>query len=187
MADFYESFDNGVGILNHTWGSVDTSKDGQVTLTGYSGIMQRPTGDSAGNGYGTYEFTLSMKGNQQGPAALLWPGNDEWPGTEMDVVEIHNGRAYGTAHHEKSDGGDGYRTVTYDGLDESKVHTYTLDWQPGKLTYAVDGEVYGTITKNVGEDFAHGGVDAVVGVLNINPNTSITLYDVSYTASDSIW
>ena len=99
MADFYESFDNGVGILNHTWGSVDTSKDGQVTLTGYSGIMQRPTGDSAGNGYGTYEFTLSMKGNQQGPAALLWPGNDEWPGTDQPPLSGPGGISVGHRSH----------------------------------------------------------------------------------------
>ena len=37
---FFESFDNGVGALNHTWGNIDTSVRGQVTLTGDSGMME---------------------------------------------------------------------------------------------------------------------------------------------------
>lgn len=183
MADFHESFDNGVGKLNHKWGNIDTSVDGQVTLRGYSGMMERPSGDSAGHGYGTYEITASLKGNQQGPAALLWPGNDKWPGQEVDLVEIHHGNPYGTAHHEKANGGDGYRTVDYD-IDESGVHTYKVVWEPGKLTYSVDGQEVGEITKNVTADHAHGGVDLVFGALNINPNTSITVYDMKY---DDVW
>ncbi|WP_043338263.1 family 16 glycosylhydrolase [Belnapia moabensis] len=181
MANFFETFNRGVGQLNHTWGKIDTSIAGQVTLTGYSGIMQWPTGASAGNGYGHYEVVAALKGNQAGSAVMLWPGNDKWPGTEMDLAEIHNGRAYGTAHHKTSTGGDGYRTVTYDGLDESRPHKYSLDWTPNKLVFKVDGHTYGTITKNVGKDFEHGGIDAVFGMLNNNPNTSLTVYEVSYT------
>ncbi|SDB72395.1 family 16 glycosylhydrolase [Belnapia rosea] len=181
MANFFETFSRGVGQLNHTWGKIDASVAGQVTLTGNSGMMQWPSSASAGNGYGHYEIVAALKGNQAGPAILLWPGNDKWPGTEMDLAEIHNGSVYGTAHHKTSTGGDGYRTVTYSGVDESKPHKYTLDWTPGKLVFGVDGRTYGTITKNVGKDFEHGGIDAVFGALNNNSHTSVTVYEMSYT------
>jgi hypothetical protein len=184
LADFHESFDNGVGKLNHAWGNIDTSVDGQVTLRGYAGIMERPYGAAAGHGYGTYEITAALKGNEAGSAALLWPGNDQWPGQELDFVEIRNGKPYGAAHHEKSNGGDGYRIVNYN-IDESEVHTYKIEWEPGKITYSVDGREYAEFNKNVTPDHANGGVDLVFGALNNNPDTSITVYDVKYT--DDVW
>jgi hypothetical protein len=50
---FHESFDNGIGALNHHWGgNVDTSVPGQITLTGHAGTMEFPGGISAGHGYG---------------------------------------------------------------------------------------------------------------------------------------
>ncbi len=181
MANFFETFSHGVGKLNHTWGKIDTSVAGQVTLTGYSGIMQWPSGASAGNGYGHYEVVAALKGNQAGSAVMLWPGNDKWPGNEMDLAEIHNGYVYGTAHHKTASGGDGYRTAIYHGIDESKPHKYTLDWTPGKIVLGVDGHTFGTITRNVGKDFEHGGIDSVFGMLNNNSKTSLTVYEVSYT------
>ena len=58
LASFYESFDNGVGALNHTWNSGNIQTGGaRLTLKGDSGAMQNPTGPAAGNGYGTYEVT----------------------------------------------------------------------------------------------------------------------------------
>ncbi len=181
MSNFHESFDHGIGQLGNHWGNINTSVAGQVTLTGNSGMMQWASGASAGNGYGHYQVTLSMQGNKQGPAALLWPGNDKWPGQEIDFAEINQGFVYGTAHHKTSSGGDGYRTTIFNGIDESKPHTYFVDWTPGKLVFGVDGHAYGTVTQNVGKDFAHGGVDEVFGALNINAGTSITVYDMQHT------
>lgn len=183
---FFESFDNGIGALNHTWGrGIDTSVRGQVTVSGDSGIMERPWGAAAGHGYGTYSITLSMRGDAPGPAALLWPGDDKWPGPEYDIAEIINGRAYGTMHFRGADGSDVYGSVFYNGLDESKVHTYTLDWQPGSITFSVDGKVYGGFTDNVGRDFDHGGINEVFGIMNRGSGTSITVYELSYTPSGS--
>ena len=181
---FSESFDNGVGALNHTWGNgIDTSVRGQVTVSGNSGIMEAPWGSAAGHGYGTYSITASLKGDTAGPAALLWPGNDKWPGPEFDLAEIINGRAYGTMHFKGSDGNDVYGSIFYNGLDESKAHTYTLDWQPGSLTFSVDGHVYGGFSDNVGRDFDHGGINEVFSIMNRGGGTSITVYDVSYSPS----
>ena len=180
---FVESFDHGVGALNHVWGNawIDTGTPGQVTITGPGGMMQRPSGDSAGHGYGSYSVVASIQGDAQGPAALLWPGNDRWPGPEYDILEVLNGRPYGTVHFRGDDGGDGYTSVFFDGIDESQVHTYTLDWQPGSITYYVDGNAMGTVTKRVGADYAHGGINEVIGLMNTNWHTSMTVYEVSYT------
>jgi beta-glucanase (GH16 family) len=185
MADFVESFDNGVGALNHSWGNanVDTSVRGQVTISGSTGgIMEKPSGAAAGHGYGTYEVVAQLHGDSEGPAALLWPGNDRWPGPEYDIVEVINGRAYGAVHF-ASGGGDRYNVVNFDGVDESRTHTYTLDWQPGSITYYVDGTRMGSVTEGIGSDYAHGGVNEVFGVMNRSSGTSITVYELSYTAS----
>lgn len=186
MANFVESFDNGVGSLNHIWGNanIDTSVPGQITVSGNGGFMEKPTGPSAGHGYGSYTVVASIQGNTEGAAALLWPGNDKWPGPEYDIVEVIKGEAYGTVHY-NANGQDGYQTATYRGLDESQVHSYTMDWQPGKITMSVDGQVYGTITDNVGADFANGGVNEVIGLMNRSSGTSMTVYEVSYSASGS--
>lgn len=186
---FYESFDNGVGILNHTWGRVDTSVDGQITLRGNSGAMQAPTGASAGGGYGHYEVTAKMSANSQGPAALLWPGNDKWPGPEYDIVEVINGHPYGTVHW-NNNGRDAYQTTHWYQIDETKVHTYAIDWKPGEIDYFVDGKWVGGFDTHVGKDFAHGGIDEVLSVMNRdfeNPNSFMTVYSVSYKPADYDW
>jgi hypothetical protein len=90
-----ESFDQGTGIFARVWGpGVDTSKPGQITLHSTpdnkdSGAMVPPKGADAGFGYGLYSFTLSMtQGEVPGPYALLWPSTDNWPGPELDMVEV---------------------------------------------------------------------------------------------------
>ena len=184
-AAFFESFDNGIGALNHTWGSrdIDTSVRGQVTLTGDSGIMEFPGGISVGHGYGSYSIVAKLTGHEPGPAGLLWPGNDVWPGPEMDLVEFIGGRPYGTMHFRGSDGGDVFGSIYYNGVDERQVHTYTMDWEPGVVTFSVDGRVFGGYSDNVSRDYDHGGMNVVFSVMNRNPNTSITVYEVSYSPS----
>jgi hypothetical protein len=186
-AYFVESFDNGIGALNHVWGNpnIDTSVPGQVTVSGDGGFMERPWGASTGHGYGTYEVTASIKGNTAGPAALLWPGDDVWPGQEFDILEVIDGVAYGCVHWRGSDGGDRYKSVYYDGIDESKVHTYTLDWKPGSITFYVDGNKMGEVTENVGKDYDHGGTNQVFGLQNKGWATSMTVYEVSYNPNGS--
>ena len=180
MADsFYESFDNGTGALNHRWsGGVDTGVSGQITLSGYSGVMERPWGSDSGHGYGQYYVTAKVEGNAVGPAALLWPSDDRWPGTEIDFVEVlPNGTAYGTAHH-GNNGHDWYEAKMYD-VDESGVHTYGIDWHPDRVEFSVDGRHAGTVWMDT-KDAAHGGANVVFGIMNMNDDTSITVYDMGY-------
>ena len=48
------------------------------------------------------------RGNAQGPAIMLWPGDDQWPGSEMDFGEIANDGSgqYSSLHWDN--GGDRY-------------------------------------------------------------------------------
>ncbi|MDO9710747.1 family 16 glycosylhydrolase [Paracraurococcus lichenis] len=183
-SDFFESFDSGIGALTNRWGSgIDTSIPGQVTVSGVSGIMERPWGAAAGHGYGTYTIVAKLDGNVQGSAGLLWPGDDVWPGPEMDLIEIVGGIPYGTLHWQGGNGRDAYASQYYDGIDESRVHTYSLDWEPGSVTFYVDGRSWGSFTDHVARDYDHGGVNMTISIMNTNPNTAITVYEVSYHAS----
>ena len=184
---FYETFDNGAGALDHHWaGDVDTSVSGQITLRGHSGVMEFPSGSDVGHGYGKFTVTAKVEGDQVGPAVLLWPSDDKWPGTELDFVEVlRDGTAYGTAH--KDGGGhDWYSSAMYHGLDESRVHTYGIDWQADRVTFSVDGEDVRTVWMDT-KDAAHGGSDVVFGAMNMNNATSVTVYDMAYTPNDALW
>lgn len=180
LAGFYESFDNGVGILNHTWGSIDTSVAGEITLRGNSGAMQRPWSADAGNGYGRYEVTAKMSADQAGPAALLWPADDKWPGPEYDIVEVLNGTPYGVVHWKDGGGWDSYESRWFNGVDETQVHKYAIEWREGRIDFFIDGQNYGTVDQNVGADYAHGGINSVMSMMNSNSDTFLTVYDVSY-------
>lgn len=175
------SFDNGFGTLGNAY-NVDTSTPGEIRLAGNSAIMEWATGPSAGHGYGTYTIVANVQGNQPGPAIIFWPGDNQWPGQELDLVEITpdgSGRQYGTVHW-NDNGHDAYTPVVYEGVGPG-WHEYQMVWEAGKITYKVDGEVKATFTENVPADYEHGGMNNTIGFLNNNPNTSITVTDVSYT------
>ncbi len=185
MAKFYESFHHNVGALNHTWGKhgIKTG-DGHITLHTDSGVMQKPWGKHAGFGYGYYEVTAKMSADVQGPAVVLWPGDDKWPGREIDIVEVINGKPYGTVHWRTHDGKDAYKTVTFHGVDETKVHKYGVEWTPEKIEWFVDGKSQGAIYGRSGKDAKHGGVDATISVMNRDWEGGwLTVYDVKYNAS----
>jgi len=137
LADsFYESFDNGTGALGNAWGNgLDTSVKGQITLDGsHGGLMQHASGANAGFGYGSYTLPAKVEGDQVGPAALLWPSDDRWPGTEIDFVEVlPNGTAYGTAHN----GNNGYDWYEFPTGSARPTGNETC----GRLARSVGGEV----------------------------------------------
>lgn len=180
------SFDSGFGSLGNAW-NVPAAKNGEVKLTGSAGLMEWATGRSAGHGYGTYTVTAKVEGNEPGPAIVLWPGNDKWPGQEIDMVEITpdgSGRQYGTVHW-NNNGSDAFKTTMYDGVKSGIFHDYQMIWEPGKITFKVDGQVEGTVTSNVPTDFANGGINNTIGILNNNPDTSITVSDIDFKPLDS--
>jgi len=191
-----EDFNNGPGMLSRTWGHVDGSVAGQITLTSYawenwqtdSGAMVPPTGAWAGYGYGVYSFTLSMSGGAPGPYALLWPATDVWPGPELDVVEqTAGGNAYSTVHWKGADGRDAFQSYGM-GVDTTQIHTYAIDWQRDHIDYFVDGRLTAHVTDHVPRSAADGGENSAPGVgmqtwwsAGIQHGDNVlTVYQVSY-------
>nr|WP_264185648.1 carbohydrate-binding domain-containing protein [Roseicella aerolata] len=155
--------------------------------------MVPPTGASAGFGYGLYSFTLSLtQGDVPGPYALIWPGTDVWPGPELDVMEaLKGGPLYSTVHWKGEGNTDKYTSYMLEGVDPKQVHTYSLDWAPGRLTGYVDGKAMWTTTANVPKDFANGGENLAPGVgmqtwwsakdqYGSGYDNRMTVFDVSY-------
>ncbi len=178
----HESFDNGTGALSNSW-NANTSTRGEVTLNGYSAMMEWATGNSAGHGFGTYTVNAKFDGTQPGAAIVLWPGNDEWPGQEIDIGEMAqdgSGRQYGIVHWNQG-GSDAYEYRVFDGVQSGVFHDYQVVWEPGRLTFKVDGAEKGVITNHVPNDYDAGGMNNTIGVLNNSGNTSVTVRQVDYT------
>jgi hypothetical protein len=176
------SFDDGFGPIGSAW-NVDTSTPGEVRLAGNSAMMEYATGPEAGHGYGTYTINAKVDGNEPGPGIIFWPGDNNWPGQELDLLEITpdgSGRQYGTVHW-NSNGSDSYSAKIYEGVSGGAFHDYTMVWEPGQITYKVDGVEKAVFTDHVPADFEHGGMNNTIGFLNNNPDTSITVRDVTYT------
>ena len=178
----YESFNNGVGALSHTWaGNIDRSVGGEIKLTGQSGTMEFPSGKWAGHGYGTYTVNAKIDGNEPGPAILLWPGDDSWPGQEIDLVEVSpngSGQQYATVHW--NDNGNSYEAKTLHGVQSGVFHDYQLVWEPGRMTFKVDGAEKAVFTNHIPADYDNGGMNNVIGVMNDNNNTALTVRSVEY-------
>lgn len=175
------SFDDGFGSIGNAW-NVDASVPGEVRLAGQSAMMEWATGRDAGHGYGTYTVEAKLDGNEPGSAIIFWPGDNQWPGQELDLVETTpdgSGRQYGTVHWNQG-GNDAYEPQVFDGVYGGVFHQYQMVWEPGRITYNVDGQQKAVFTNNVPVDFANGGMNNTIGFLNNNNNTSITVRDVTF-------
>lgn len=174
-------FNNGLGPLGNAW-NVDTSVAGEITLRGSSAVMEWAVGPSSGHGYGTYTIDAKATGSVPGPGIILWPGNNQWPGQEIDMLEITpdgSGRQYGTVHW-NANGSDAYVAQIYDGVSGNQWHQYQMVWEPGKITFKVDGQTKATVTDHVPADFDHGGMNNTIGFMNTSNSTSLTVGHVDY-------
>jgi hypothetical protein len=181
-------------LTNH-WGSVQTNADGSLTLTSSNlqdaGAMQ----SGAGSGYGLYSFSLSTTpGDAPGAYALLWPQNNQWPGPEIDTVELRaGGSAYSTVHH-NSGGSDAYASQDLSKVDVTQEHIYSTAWMPGSITNYVDGQQANQFTSNVPVDAAHGGMNELAGVgeqtwwsADVQHGDNVlNLVNVQYAPSDTV-
>jgi hypothetical protein len=187
---YHETFDNGTGRFTNGWGHVEHGS-GEVSVIsragewGDSGLMM---GYDQTLGYGHYEFEVKSK-NAPGGYALLWPGNDQWPGPELDLFEIHfGGGGYATVHW-NDNGHDAYQSFDMPDLDPTQYHRYGVDWRAGSLTFYVDGRQFARTTEHVPADAAHGGVNSAPGVgeqtswsvgAQGNTDAVLTLTDFTY-------
>ncbi|MDN3563808.1 family 16 glycosylhydrolase [Paeniroseomonas aquatica] len=176
------TLDSNFGSLSNAW-NVPAPVNGAVTLSGNSAMMEWATGRDAGHGYGTYTVTAKVDGNQPGPGIILWPGDNQWPGQEIDMLEITpdgSGRQYGTVHW-NNNGADAYQTAIYEGVSSGQFHDYQMVWAPGEITFKVDGKTMGSFNQHIPTDFDHGGMNNTIGVMNNNPATSITVSHIDFT------
>ena len=166
------------------------------------GFEQAPTGKSAGEGYGLYSFTgyAGQVGQGVGICFLLWPADNVWlpsdkPGqaSEIDLLESDDGTKTGvsTIHYydASAPGNNGQEYYTIPGLVLTQSNTYAIDWEPGSLTYYVNGQEIYQNTTHVPLDAAQGGVNETMGAEVINsasfvttPTVQLYIQDMSYSA-----
>ena len=131
-------------------GSVSFDGDG-VTLSAGSGGAVGFLQAYGGQTYGLYQVTARLDAGQgNGAAVVLWPGDNVWPGPEVDLLESFDTSrqtAYTTIHH-NDNGNDSYDSHNFT-IDATQWHTYAYDWEPGRLTYYADGQELFTTTSNV--------------------------------------
>ena len=126
------SFDNGFGTLGNVY-NVGSPQNGEIVLTGNSGVMEWASGPSSGHGYGTYTVEAKLEGTEPGAGIIFWPGDNKWPGQELDLAEIAqdgSGRIYGTVHW-NANGNDSYSYELYDGIYTGGFHDFTMIWEAG--------------------------------------------------------
>lgn len=162
------------------------------------GLMQTPSGNSAGEGYGAYSYTARYEypGQNGGDYLLLWRADDTWldsskPGTitEMDMLETwdNSKTAMSTMHYyNTASNNNGQIFHGTSNLNLTQNHVYTLDWEAGSINYYVDGKLSYTITgSSVPKDTAHGGNNQVMGVGAETETASVGMYirEAQYTSS----
>ena len=118
------------------------------------------SGDAAGKAlfattYGRVEFRAKLPvGQGYWPALWMLPQDEAYGGWaasgEIDILEVRGSEptlAQGTIHYGGSSPKNVYNGKQYKLPDNGTVadwHVYALDWEPGKLSWSVDGHVYFT-------------------------------------------
>ncbi len=127
--------DNGNGTYSYTSGRVNTQGKRDYKY----GMFEARAKVPAGQGYL--------------PAFWMMPTNEnlygQWPKCgEIDIMEVLGSKtdtAYGTLHygapHEEKQGS--YKLTDSNYADE--YHTFTCEWEPGKISWYIDGYLYYTV------------------------------------------
>ena len=174
-----EHFDDASNLLlDIQWGTGlnITSGEARFVSTAASGWadtgrIQLPYGAEAGQGYGYDYIVAKLYPNEGGgPAGLVWPGNNEWPGFELDMIEAPDREGVFSNHHWRGPNGEDFFNWHYadtlpDGtdLDPTVFHEYGFERTPDRLSYFIDGQMVWTTTENVPVAFEDGGTDLVLG------------------------
>lgn len=191
QARFFEDFSsNTKGKMEHLWG--DTGKmsfaNGEARMAGSSsglGLQMLCAGASTCFGNGMFRIRAKMTGglgSGSGPALVLWPADDIWPGSEIDIGEINGGnQTYMATHYRGGDGRDYANYFVVPGNHDYTVyHDYAAFLQTNKITYYVDNVVIGEDTDNPAPDYANGGVNHSIGFMNRSAETTITVDELEW-------
>ena len=103
--------------------------------------------------FGWFEMRAKFpRGKGYWPAFWLLPSNKTWP-PEIDVLEIlghEPNKDYMTNHYRNAEGKHEGKGGSFIGPDFSTdFHTFALDWEPGSITWYVDGVQRYQTTENV--------------------------------------
>lgn len=139
-----------------------------------------------GFGYGLFEFRARFigdgTGDRSGPAIILWPSDDVWPGQEWDLGEIMaDGTFYHARHWKDPATGEDRNDIwapkdqpaKFPGFNHRDWHVHALKHEPGRVTFLIDGTVLFTATQNLEPDFANGGVNHTMGLQNGSSQTGL--------------
>lgn len=182
---FFEDFapNTGTGALNRTFGNITNTGNSTVLLIGRASAMtQTDPANRVSNEYGypngRYEFRcryIGDLGNAAGPAIVLWPASDNWPGPEVDLGEFFSDGSMYMALHWK----DGTKPVENNGQNQNTIwpipkpfdvhawHTYAADLLTDKCIFYIDGVEFARDNFSPApKDFAHGGENHTLGLLS---------------------
>ena len=213
---FDDNFSKDTGLNKNLWTdswgnpSQYSFSNGMLTLTGYQhpwwqpvGLMQKSLGNSAGEGYGLYQFSgYGNAGQGVGICFIMWRADNTYldastPGkaTEIDILESWDKTKTGqsTLHYYdtgwKNNNGQAFHPIY---VDLTKLHTYAMDWERGSLTFYVDGKQVYQDTQHAPLDAADGGSNEVMGAQVINeaelvttPTVALHITDMSYSVLNS--
>jgi beta-glucanase (GH16 family) len=99
--------------------------------------------------YGMVDFRAKMPAGQ-GLWSALWMASDSGDATEIDIQEMLLGNThtvYSTLHDWDSPGWSDTMSTNESADLSAGFHDYQLIWQPGELTWAVDGVAYAQYTE----------------------------------------
>jgi beta-glucanase (GH16 family) len=121
----------------------------------YRGSFNYQSGDIISKGkfqqlYGFFEFRAKVPMTMGiWPADVLLPWNDSWP-PEIDVQELcakDMGRVYETNHYLDDSGVHQCSGPIFPAgsLDRKEWHTYAVAWEPGSVSWYIDGKYTGEV------------------------------------------
>lgn len=147
------SVSGGSLVLRATANTSSTCKDRSNSQAAYSSGMIESRGKAGGDfAYGYMEASILMPAgpDHQSVWPAFWSDGSplNWPSTgEIDVVECYGTDASCSYHYHYSGGGPG-GTIPVSG-STTGFHVYAANWEPGKITWYIDGIQAGTQTSGV--------------------------------------
>lgn len=174
----HETGDHGWGnqeLQNYTESRENSALDGDGNLVitarqeadGSYTSARMTTQNNVEHSFGRVEARVQLPSGQGIWPAFWMLGSDfpetEWPDSgEIDIMEFIGsdvGTVHGTVHGPGYSGGEGVG-ASYDhpeGGDFSDgFHVFAIDWEPGSITWSVDGVPFNTITsEDVGGEWVY--------------------------------
>ena len=131
------------------WSSDDvTLESGLLTIRIEHRAKGWTTGGISEGGPGThlgfYQVRARVEvGHGVGPAILLWPASNHWPGPEMNLMESPSGdrSTVWVTQHWRGSSGENQVVGTDLAVNASEWHTYAANWQRNSLDFLIDGTV----------------------------------------------